>query len=91
MTRIQDLKVKIFADGADLTAMLAMAKHPHVQGLTTNPSLMRKSGVTDYEGFARQVLADIRDKPVSFEVFADTPREMIAGVAGSSVSATART
>lgn len=65
------LTVKIFADGADLDGMLAMRKNPLIKGLTTNPTLMRKAGVTDYEAFARRVLEEIPDLPVSFEVFAD--------------------
>lgn len=71
MSRIDELKVKLFADGADLQGMLAMHANPLIRGFTTNPTLMRKAGVTDYETFARQVLALIRDRPVSFEVFAD--------------------
>src|SRR5229473_3168861 len=71
MTRIDELKVKLFADGADLQGMLAMRANPLIRGFTTNPTLMRKAGVTDYETFARQVLAAIPDRPVSFEVFAD--------------------
>jgi transaldolase len=71
MSRIADLNVKIFADGADLDGMVKMAHNPLIQGFTTNPSLMRKAGVNDYETFARRVLAAITDRPVSFEVFAD--------------------
>src|SRR5439155_13041009 len=71
MTRTDELKVKLFADGADLQGMLAMRANPLIRGFTTNPTLMRKAGVTDYEAFARQVLAAIPDRPVSFEVFAD--------------------
>jgi transaldolase len=71
MNRIEELKVKLFADGADLAGMLAMRANPLIRGFTTNPTLMRKAGVTDYETFARQVLAAIPDRPVSFEVFAD--------------------
>lgn len=63
--------VKIFADGADLESMIALAEQPHIAGFTTNPTLMRKSGVSDYEAFARKVLENIRDRPISFEVFAD--------------------
>lgn len=70
------LKVKIFADGADLDGMKAMATRPWIRGFTTNPSLMRKAGVADYAGFARAVLAAIPDRPVSFEVFADEFDEM---------------
>jgi transaldolase len=69
--------VKIFADGADLEAMLALASSPQIAGFTTNPTLMRKSGVSDYEGFARKLLEQITDRPISFEVFADEHREMV--------------
>ncbi len=71
MPSLDDLKVKIFADGADLQSMLELARRPWIRGFTTNPSLMRKAGVADYETFARQVLAAIPDRPISFEVFAD--------------------
>ena len=71
MSRLADLKVKIFADGADFDGMVALARNPLVRGFTTNPSLMRKAGVDDYEAFAHRVLAAISDRPVSFEVFAD--------------------
>jgi len=71
MTQVDELKVKLFADGADLQGMLAMRANPLICGFTTNPTLMRKAGVADYETFARQVLAAIPDRPVSFEVFAD--------------------
>jgi transaldolase len=77
MTRVSDLKVKIFADGADLAGIVKMAKNPLVKGFTTNPTLMRKAGVADYESFARQVLEAVPDQPVSFEVFADDFRSMI--------------
>jgi transaldolase len=70
--------VKIFADGADLDGMLKMRQSPLVKGFTTNPTLMRKAGVSDYESFARRVLAAIPDRPVSFEVFADEFAQMIA-------------
>jgi len=63
--------IKIFADGASLAAMLEAARDPRIAGFTTNPTLMRKAGVADYRAFAHQVLAEIRDKPISFEVFAD--------------------
>lgn len=69
--RIADLKVKLFADGADYDGIVKMARNPAVKGFTTNPSLMRKAGVDDYEGFARKVLTAVPDRPVSFEVFAD--------------------
>ncbi|HEY7247950.1 MAG TPA: transaldolase [Xanthobacteraceae bacterium] len=71
MSRISDLKVKIFADGADYEGMLKMSRNPVIKGFTTNPTLMRKAGVGDYEAFARKVLGTITDRPVSFEVFAD--------------------
>jgi transaldolase len=76
VTSLSDLKVKIFADGADKRTMLEMMRNPLVKGFTTNPSLMRKAGVTDYATFARDVLSDIRDYPISFEVFADDFGEM---------------
>ena len=69
--------VKIFADGADLDAILGLAARPDIAGFTTNPTLMRQSGVSDYEGFARKLLEHITDRPVSFEVFADEHAEMI--------------
>ena len=71
MSRLVDLKIKIFADGADYDGIVQMARNPLIKGFTTNPSLMRKAGVNDYETFARKVLAAIVDRPVSFEVFAD--------------------
>jgi transaldolase len=71
MSRITDLKVKIFADGADYDGIVKMSKNPVIKGFTTNPTLMRKAGVGDYEAFARKVLSAIPDRPVSFEVFAD--------------------
>ena len=71
-----DLKIKIFADGADKAGILEMNEKPYIQGFTTNPTLMKKAGITDYEAFARDVLKDIKDKPISFEVFADEFSEM---------------
>lgn len=76
MTTLADLKVKIFADGADKAVMLDMYAKPHIKGLTTNPTLMAKAGITDYEGFARDVLEHITDKPLSLEVFSDEIEEM---------------
>jgi transaldolase len=73
---LQHLKVKIFADGADKPGMLSLNANPLIKGLTTNPTLMRKAGVTDYESFARDVLRSIKDKPISFEVFSDEFAEM---------------
>lgn len=69
-------KLKIFADGAALAPMLELARNPRISGFTTNPTLMRKAGISDYRAFAREVLAAIRDKPISFEVFADEWDEM---------------
>ena len=78
MNSLKALKVKLFADGADLGGMREMAAHPLVKGFTTNPTLMRKSGVADYKAFALEVLQAIRDRPVSFEVFADEFAQMEA-------------
>ena len=78
MPNVNQLKVKLFADGADLDSMLALYKDPSIMGFTTNPTLMNKVGITDYEKFARQVLEAIPDLPVSFEVFADDLNEMLA-------------
>jgi len=68
---ISTLKVKVFADGADKASLLEMAKLAWVKGFTTNPTLMRKAGINDYRAFAKDVLSSIREKPISFEVFAD--------------------
>ena len=73
---LNTINVKIFADGADLKSMTALACDPKVKGFTTNPSLMRKDGVTDYESFARVLLKSIPDKPISFEIFADDLKTM---------------
>jgi transaldolase len=73
---VADLNVKLFADGADKAAMLELYANPNIRGFTTNPTLMRKAGITDYEGFARDILTEIRDRPISFEVFADDFDEM---------------
>jgi transaldolase len=77
MTDLGLKTVKIFADGADLEAILELADHSHIAGFTTNPTLMRRSGVCDYEGFARKLLERITDRPISFEVCADEPSEML--------------
>jgi transaldolase len=71
MGRLTDLNIKIFADSADLGSITKMAKNPLIKGFTTNPSLMHKAGVNNYEVFARRVLAAVNGLPVSFEVFAD--------------------
>ena len=76
MTAINDLKVKLFADGADRDGMLEMYQKPYIQGFTTNPTLMKKVGISDYEAFARDILQAIPDRPISFEVFADDFDEM---------------
>jgi transaldolase len=76
MKPIDQLRVKIFADGADKAGMLEMHAKPYIKGLTTNPTLMRKAGITDYRAFAREILDLIRDKPISFEVFSDDFKEM---------------
>ena len=70
------MNIKIFSDGADLNSMLEMAKNPVITGLTTNPSLMKKAGISDYRAFSKEVLTHIKDKPISFEVFADDLNEM---------------
>jgi transaldolase len=77
MTDLGLKTVKIFADGANLQAMLELADQPHIAGFTTNPTLMRQAGVSDYEGFARKLLGHITDRPISFEVCADEPGEMV--------------
>lgn len=76
MSQLEKLRTKIFADGANLERMLALAKNPLIKGFTTNPTLMRKDGVTDYVQFAHSVLRAIPDRPISFEVFADDFQEM---------------
>jgi transaldolase len=74
--RAEDLRVKIFADGADLAAIRELVANPAIQGFTTNPTLMRKAGVTDYLAFAREALEIVGDRPISFEVFTDDFAEM---------------
>jgi transaldolase len=76
MKKVEDLKVKIFADGADKAGMLEMYEKPFVKGLTTNPTLMNKAGVLDYKAFCKDILTSINDKPLSFEVFSDDFAEM---------------
>jgi len=73
---VSKLRVKIFADGADRAGMLEMAAKPHIAGLTTNPTLMRKAGISDYRAFAKDILKAITAKPISFEVFSDDFHEM---------------
>jgi transaldolase len=69
-------KIKIFADGASVPSIVAAAKNPRIAGFTTNPTLMRKDGVSDYRAFAKEVLAHVKTQPISFEVFADEFAEM---------------
>ena len=76
MAQLADLKVKIFADGAVKAVMLEMYAQPYIKGLTTNPTLMAKAGIRDYEAFARDVLQHITQKPLSLEVFSDDIEEM---------------
>ena len=76
MKKVEDLKVQIFADGADKEGMLEMYAKPYIKGLTTNPTLMKKAGITDYRAFCKDILTHIKDKPLSFEVFSDDFVEM---------------
>ena len=71
MRTLSDLKVKLFADGADKSEILKACVNPLIRGFTTNPTLMRSAGVRDYELFAREILETVKDRPISFEVFAD--------------------
>lgn len=75
-TILERLPIKIFADGADLEGIIDLYRKPFIKGLTTNPTLMRKVGISDYEVFARSVLESVTDKPISFEVFSDEFPEM---------------
>jgi len=76
MKSLSDLRVKLFADGADLSGMLALYRRPYIHGFTTNPTLMHKAGVQNYRAFSREMLALIPDRPISFEVLSDDFREM---------------
>jgi len=76
MKALSQLTTRIFADGADKAAMLELYALPYIKGFTTNPTLMRKAGINDYEWFARDILQAIPDRPISFEVFADDCAEM---------------
>lgn len=71
MHKLMDLGVKIFADGAEKNRILEMYTRPYIQGFTTNPTLMRQAKITDYKSFAKDILSEIKDKPISFEVFSD--------------------
>jgi transaldolase len=76
--RLEDLKVKLFTDGADKAQILQMAKQPWIAGFTTNPSLLKKAGVGDYEAYARDLVAAVPDRHISFEVISDDIPEMVA-------------
>ena len=76
--KLADLRVKLFTDGADKKQILDMAAKPWIAGFTTNPSLLRKAGVTDYEGYARSLVAVVPDRHISFEVISDDIPEMVA-------------
>jgi transaldolase len=76
MKKLSDLHVKLFADGAIKTEMLEMYRNPLIKGFTTNPTLMRKAGISSYKDFAQDILKIIQDKPISFEVFSDNFLEM---------------
>jgi len=76
MKTVPELSVKLFADGADKAGMLAMYRNPAIRGFTTNPTLMRKVGISDYRNFARDIIREIPDRPISLEVFADEFEEM---------------
>jgi transaldolase len=76
MTQLSDLKIHVYADGAEIAGILEMAKNPLIKGFTTNPTLMRKAGIADYERFARELLQHVTEHPVSLEVFADDFAEM---------------
>ena len=76
MPSLAELKIKIYADGADQAGILDLYRQPYIQGLTTNPTLMKKAGIADYEAFAREILQTVTAKPISLEVFADEFPEM---------------
>jgi transaldolase len=78
MTKLTDLKVKVFADGASKARIVELAAKPWISGFTTNPSLLKKAGVSDYTAFAKEVVAAVPDRHISFEVFSDDIPEMIA-------------
>lgn len=78
MPKLSDLKVKLFTDGADKAQILEMAKQPWINGFTTNPSLLKKAGVSDYAAYGRDLVAAVPDRHISFEVFSDDIPEMVA-------------
>src|SRR6266849_3662761 len=78
MLKLSELKVKLFTDGADKVQILEMATKPWIKGFTTNPSLLKKAGVSDYAAYARDLVAAVPDRHISFEVFSDDIPEMVA-------------
>ena len=76
MKKIENLNIKIFADGAEKTKMLELNSSPLIKGLTTNPTLMKKAGIVNYSEFCNDILNYVKDKPISFEVFSDDFYEM---------------
>lgn len=76
MKSLNDLKIQIYADGADKAGILDLYAKPHIKGLTTNPTLMNKAGIKDYEAFAKEILQTVTSKPISLEVFTDDPADM---------------
>ncbi|HZZ18400.1 MAG TPA: transaldolase [Opitutaceae bacterium] len=76
MKSLNDLKIQLFADGADKAGILDLYAKPYIKGLTTNPSLMKKAGIKDYEAFAKDILQTVTDKPISLEVFTDDLTDM---------------
>jgi transaldolase len=76
MRSLNDLKIQIYADGADRAGILDLYAKPYIKGLTTNPSLMKKAGIKNYEAFARDILQTVTAKPISLEVFSDEFSEM---------------
>ena len=78
MKSLNDLKIQLYADGADKAGILDLYAKPYIKGLTTNPSLMKKAGIHDYEAFAKDILQTVTAKPISFEVFTDEFAEMTA-------------
>jgi transaldolase len=74
--KFSEIKADIYADGADLGSLLELNRNPFIKGMTTNPTLMRKAGIADYERFAREALREVTEKPISFEVFSDELPEM---------------
>src|SRR3954466_399382 len=76
--KLQELKVKLFTDGAEQAQIVEMAKNPWIAGFTTNPSLLKKAGVRDYAAYARDLVAAVPDRHISFEVFSDDIPEMVA-------------